>query len=323
MMIIYHTIAFAAGYVLDLLIGDPQEAPHPVRLIGKFIGFLERKWNTGSRSERIKKSRLLVFAVTGTTAAIAAALIIAAYLIHPYLGIAAEAALTYYILAARSLYDESMRVYGYLNIGDTAGARKAVSMIVGRDTDVLDDIGITKAAVETVAENTSDGVIAPMIYTAVGGPVLGMFYKAVNTMDSMVGYKNERYIDFGRAAAKLDDIVNYVPSRLSAYLMIFSCLFLGQDFSAKDAYEIHKRDSRKHASPNSAQTESACAGALGIQLAGGASYFGVVHKKPFIGDAKRPVEYKDIKCANKLMLTSAAVCAALCIAVMLAVMVLL
>lgn len=311
------------GFVLDLIIGDPQKAPHPIRLIGKFIGYIEQKWNTGSGEERKRNGRLLVFAVTGITVALTAAVLIVSYFIHPYLGVAAEAAITYYILAARSLYDESMKVYRRLAAGDIEGARGAVSMIVGRDTAALDDAGITKAAVETVAENTSDGVIAPMIYTAIGGPVLGFFYKAVNTMDSMVGYKNDRYINFGRAAARLDDIVNYVPSRISAYLMMLSCILLGRNFSAEGAYKIHRRDGRKHASPNSAQTESACAGALGIQLAGDASYFGVVHKKPCIGDAVRPVEYKDIKRANRLMLLSAVICAALCEAALLAAAVLL
>ena len=316
--ILYHTAAFAAGFILDLIFGDPQGAPHPVRLIGKFIACLEKRWNTKDAKAALRNGRFLTAAVAAAALAVTAAAVVIPYLINPWFGAAVEAVLTYYIFAARSLCSESMRVYGYLNAGDIAGAKRAVSMIVGRDTDVLDDIGITKAAVETVAENTSDGVIAPMLYTALGGPILGMFYKAVNTMDSMVGYKNDRYINFGRAAAKLDDAVNFIPSRISACLMIFSCALLGKDFSAKGAYEIHKRDSRKHASPNSAQTESACAGALGIQLAGDASYFGVIHKKPFIGDAKRPVEYKDIKRANRLMLTTAAVCAALCAAALLA-----
>ena len=209
-----------------------------------------------------------------------------------------------------------MKVCKELERGDVEGARYAVSMIVGRDTSVLDDIGIAKAAIETVAENASDGVIAPLLCTAIGGPILGFFYKAVNTMDSMVGYRNEKYLDFGRTAALLDDVVNFLPSRISAWLMIISCVFLGKEFSAKNAARIHKRDCRKHDSPNSAQTESTAAGALGIQLAGDAVYFGKVHKKPFIGDATRPVEYQDIRRVNRLMITAAVLCEVICAGIM-------
>ena len=165
----------------------------------------------------------------------------------------------------------------------------------------LDEKGVIKATVETVAENTSDGVIAPLIYLAIGGPVLGIAYKAINTMDSMVGYRNDKYIDFGRAAAKLDDVANFIPSRLSAWLMIFSCIFMGKDYSAVNAFRIFKRDRFNHASPNSAQTESACAGALGLQLAGPASYFGKIVEKKYVGDPDREIELEDIKRANKLM----------------------
>ena len=189
-------------------------------------------------------------------------------------------------------------------------------MIVGRDTDVLDETGVAKAAIETVAENTSDGVIAPMLYLALGGPVLGFFYKAVNTMDSMVGYKNDRYLYFGRAAAKVDDAVNYIPARISAYLMILSAFIGGRAYDGKRAFQIHQRDRRNHASPNSAQTESACAGALGIQLAGDASYFGKIVKKPYIGDAVRKVEFEDIKRVNHLMYFTAWICALFCIGLM-------
>ena len=309
---IYHILAFVIGFGLDMLIGDPHNMPHPIRAIGSLIGYLEKKWNRKDEKAARRNGRLLVVTVTGCTVLVTAAVLIVPYLLHPVAGMAVEAVLTYYILAARSLRDESMKVCKALEKGDVEGARFAVSMIVGRDTAVLSETGIAKAAIETVAENTSDGVIAPMLYTAVGGPILGFFYKAVNTMDSMVGYKNERYLHFGRAAALLDDVVNYLPSRISAYLMMAACLFCGKDYSVKGAYRIHKRDSRKHASPNSAQTESTCAGALGIQLAGDASYFGVVHKKPFIGDPLRPVETADIRRANRLMLATAVLCAALC-----------
>lgn len=314
---IYHVIAFGVGILLDFLLGDPQKMPHPIRLIGRFIAFLEKKLNSGEKEKALKGGRIMLCLVLFASSALTAVILILSYWIHLICGIAVEAALTYYIMAARSLRDESMKVYKELKKGEVEKARFAVSMIVGRDTSVLDDIGITKAAVETIAENASDGVIAPMLYTAVGGPILGFFYKAANTMDSMVGYKNEKYIHFGRAAALFDDFVNYLPSRISAYLMMLACLFCGKDFSMKNAYKIHKRDARKHASPNSAQTESCCAGALGIRLAGNAYYFGKLYEKPFIGEDKRPVVYEDIKRANKLMLTTAILCAALLIALML------
>ena len=224
--------------------------------------------------------------------------------------------MTYQILAAKCLKTESMNVYHCLKHESLEASRRAVSMIVGRDTNVLDEIGVAKAAIETVAENTSDGVIAPMLYTAIGGPVLGLLYKAVNTMDSMVGYKNERYLYFGRAAAKLDDVANYIPARLSAYMMILAAYCGGKDYSGRQAFAIWKRDNRKHASPNSAQTEAACAGALGIRLAGDACYFGKILKKPYIGDALRPVEFEDIRRANHLMYGTAWICQILCLAVL-------
>ena len=200
------------------------------------------------------------------------------------------------------------KVYKALKKDDLEGARYAVSMIVGRDTQVLDATGVAKAAVETVAENTSDGVIAPLIYLAIGGPILGFMYKAINTMDSMVGYKNDKYMYFGRCAAKLDDVVNYIPARISALLMIAVSFLPGKAYDGKGAWRIWRRDRRKHASPNSAQTEAVCAGSLGVQLAGDASYFGKIVKKPTIGDAHRPVEYEDIKRANGLLYRTAILC---------------
>ena len=312
----YHVLAFAIGFVLDLIIGDPHSLPHPIRLIGNLIAVLDKKWNNGTKEHRLKMGRWLVVCVTGSAVLVTAILIFGSYLAHPIAGVVVESILTYYILATKSLRVESMKVCKELEKGDVEAARYAVSMIVGRDTSVLDDIGIAKAAIETVAENASDGVIAPLIYTAIGGPILGFFYKAVNTMDSMVGYKNDKYLDFGRAAALLDDVVNFLPSRISAYLMIAACVFLGKDFSAKNAARIHKRDCRKHASPNSAQTESAAAGALGIRLAGDAVYFGEVHKKEFIGDDTRPVEYQDIRRVNKLMYAAAIMAEVICVGIM-------
>ena len=305
---IFHMAAFLAGYLLDLLFGDPYWFPHPVKLMGKLIAALEKKWNTKDAETARRRGVLLVVTVILATLVVSSVILIGAYLINRYAGAVVEAILTYTVLAAKSLKTESMKVYKELEKGDLQAARKAVSMIVGRDTDVLDEAGVSRAAVETVAENTSDGVIAPLIYTAIGGPVLGLIYKAINTMDSMVGYKNEKYINFGRAAAKLDDIVNYVPARISAAAMIAAAYILGGDYSGRDAARIFRRDRYNHASPNSAQTESVCAGALRIRLAGDASYFGKIVKKPFIGDDIRPIEFEDIKRANKLMYMTELLC---------------
>lgn len=313
----YHVFAFFFGFLLDLILGDPYWLPHPVRLIGNLISALEKGLlkNTGNRNEKneLKKGTVLVIIVLATTAAATALILKGSHCIHPYLGVLVETIMTYQVLATKCLKVESMKVYKSLKEEGLEAARKAVSMIVGRDTEVLNEEGVTKAAVETVAENTSDGVIAPMLYTALGGPVLGFLYKAVNTMDSMIGYKNDRYLYFGRTAAKLDDVVNYIPSRISAYLMILAAFAGGMGFNGKEAYRIYKRDNRKHASPNSAQTESVCAGALGIQLAGDARYFGKIVKKPFIGDSLRKVEYEDIKRADRLMYLTAWICEILCL----------
>ena len=262
------------------------------------------------------KGILLVALVLLCTGSVIAFILIVAYWLHPAAGIVVESVMTYQILATKCLKDESMKVYQSLNEQGLEAGRVAVSMIVGRDTNVLDETGVVKAAVETVAENTSDGVIAPMLYTALGGPVLGFVYKAVNTMDSMVGYKNDKYLYFGRAAAKLDDVVNFIPARISAYLMITAAYIGGKAFDGKRAYHIYKRDRRNHASPNSAQTESVCAGALGIQLAGDASYFGKVVKKPYIGDAHRAVEREDIVRVNRLMYVTAVISEVLCRVIM-------
>lgn len=316
----YHILAFFSGFLLDLLLGDPYWLPHPIRLIGSLISGLEKKLRNGkaernSRNE-LKDGALLVFSVLTITVCVTAILIFAAYHIHPYFGVLTETIMTYQILATKCLKVESMKVCHCLQTEGLEAARKAISMIVGRDTSVLDEEGVAKAAIETVAENTSDGVIAPMLYTALGGPIAGFFYKAVNTMDSMVGYKNEKYLYFGRAAARLDDLVNYIPSRISAWLMICAAFIGGKSYSGRQAYKIYKRDNRKHASPNSAQTESVCAGALGIRLAGDACYFGKTVKKPFIGDACRSVEYEDIKRVNKLMYITAWLCEMICLTVM-------
>lgn len=322
-MILYHILGFFAGFVLDLILGDPYWLPHPVRAIGKLIakleaGLLRKKDGTAKTQEEERKAgRILVITVLTLTGGISFLILCIAYTLHPALGIVTESIMSYQVLAAKCLKQESMKVYARLKEKDLPGARKAVSMIVGRDTDILDETGVAKAAIETVAENLSDGVIAPMLYLAVFGPVLGLLYKAVNTMDSMVGYKNEKYLHFGRAAAKLDDGVNYVPARISAVLMIAAAFLAGKDFNERRALMIYKRDRYKHASPNSAQTEAVLAGALGIRIAGDASYFGKTIEKPYIGDEVRAVEYEDIVRANKLLYISAALCQGICLLLML------
>ncbi len=289
------------GFLIDAIIGDPEKLPHPVRFIGALIGWLDRKLCHPEEpvvTQRVK-SLLLVVLTLIIPAGITAGLLYVAGLIHPICTIVLTCIIDAQMLAARNLRDASHKVYVALKRGDTEGARFAVSMIVGRDTESLDEAGITRAAVETVAENTSDGVTAPLICLLIGGPVLGMLYKSINTMDSMIGYRNDRYRVFGTIAAKLDDIVNYLPARISGVLMVAAAALCGLD--PRGARKIYIRDRYNHASPNSAQTESACAGALGVQLAGDASYFGKIVHKPTIGDATRPIEAEDIRRANRLM----------------------
>ncbi len=298
--ILFHTIALCLGILLDLIIGDPHGIPHPVRAMGRLISLLEKRLYRQSPMAGF----WLWCVVVLVTALLSGAILAGSYLLHPCLGIGAEAVLTCYALAATSLYRESMAVHQKLKDQDLQGAREALSMIVGRDTAELSREDVTKAAVETVAENTSDGVIAPLLYTALGGPVLGFLYKAVNTMDSMLGYKNERYERFGCFAAKADDVWNYVPARISALFMIGSSFLLGcfsRAYSGADAFRIWKRDRYNHLSPNSAQTESVCAGALGLMLGGTHTYGGKVVEKPVIGDEKRKAEPSDIQRANRLM----------------------
>lgn len=303
-MIKYHIIALFGGFLLDLLVGDPHWMPHPIRLIGSVIAKCS-KWNRAElkKGEQFWRGVAMTILVVCLTAVVAAAILVAGYWLHPFAGCIIEGIMTYQILATKCLKVESMKVYKALKKDDLEGARYAVSMIVGRDTKVLDMTGVTKAAVETVAENTSDGVAAPLFYMAIGGPVLGWVYKAVNTMDSMVGYKNDKYLYLGRAAAKLDDVLNFIPSRLCAWIMIFAAYLpsKGHEFDGKNAKKIFLRDRFNHASPNSAQTESVCAGALRVRLAGDAWYFGKLVKKKYIGDDLRPVEPEDIRRANRLL----------------------
>ncbi|MDO4864133.1 MAG: adenosylcobinamide-phosphate synthase CbiB [Ruminococcus sp.] len=292
------------GFLFDCAVGDPYWLPHPIRLIGKLIGALEKLIRKHMKNLRFGGFLLAMIVVT-LSAAVPLAVLLVCYRIHVVFGVAAETVMCCYMLAARCLCSESMKVCRAAESDDIEAARKAVSMIVGRDTEVLDRDGIIRAAVETVAENTSDGVTAPLFYMGLGGAVGGSFYKAVNTMDSMIGYRVEKYADIGRFAAKLDDVLNYIPSRLTALLMVAAAPICGLD--SRNAYRIWKRDRRKHASPNSAQTEAACAGALHVRLAGDAYYFGKLHKKPYIGDNDRPIEADDIRRANRLMYASSVI----------------
>ncbi|MCR5212782.1 MAG: adenosylcobinamide-phosphate synthase CbiB [Eubacterium sp.] len=318
---LYHLIAFLLGYLLDMIIGDPVNLPHPIRLIGGVISFIDEKF----MDKRVKGKRnkfiefilgfIMWLFVTAGTFILTGALVFVSYKAHFIVGIVVEAILTSYILAAKSLEKESMRVHKKLTEGTIEEARFAVSMIVGRDTKELDDAGVTRAAVETVAENTSDGVIAPLIYTAIGGPALGLMYKAVNTMDSMVGYHNDRYEYFGKAPARLDDIFNFIPARISALLMILATKLSGPEYSATDAMRVYKSDRKKTKSPNAGQTESVAAGALGIRLGGNASYFGKVVEKEYIGDEFRKIEPSDIEKICKLMYLTELICVVICTAI--------
>lgn len=303
----YHLIALLIGFFIDLLLGDPHSIPHPVVWIGKLISAVEklvrRLFPKTVRGENIAGGVLWVIVVLVSTA-VPALLLYAAYRLHPAAGLVLESIMCWQILATRSLRDESMKVYAALKKGVPEEYRRAVSMIVGRDTAELDDLAVTRAAVETVAENTSDGVIAPMLFLALGGAPLGFFYKAANTMDSMLGYIEMPYKNIGLVPAKMDDVLNYIPARLSALLMLAAGALLGMD--AKNGWRIWRRDRRNHASPNSAQTESVCAGLLGVRLAGDAYYHGELHKKPYIGDALREIEYEDIPRAGRLLYATAA-----------------
>lgn len=298
--------AVVVGFLLDALLGDPHWMPHPVRWMGQAIGTLEksiRRIFPDTPQSNLWGGALLAVLLMVQSFCFSWLLLWLVRKVSPWGAFFLESWMCYQILAARALRDESMKVYHHLKAGDLPAARKAVGMIVGRDTECLSQEQVAKAAVETVAENTSDGVIAPLFYLLLGGAPLGFLYKAVNTLDSMVGYKNERYLYFGRVSARLDDLFNWIPSRLSALLLILAAFLGGQD--GKGAWRIWRRDRRRHPSPNSAQTESACAGALGVSLLGGAYYGGVWVEKASIGEALRPVGPEEIKKANQLMYLAA------------------
>ncbi|MBO4387207.1 MAG: cobalamin biosynthesis protein CobD [Treponema sp.] len=293
-----------AGFILDFFMGDPHCMPHPVRFIGALISLLEKRLLNLSDSKVRQRAFgfVLVVLVLLVTGGITFALLHFSYKIHFFAGFAFEVLICYWCIAANDLKKESVNVLKKMQTSSIDECRKALSRIVGRDTQRLAEEEIVKATVETVAENSNDGVIAPLFYMAIGGPVLGMIYKAINTMDSMVGYKNDRYRFFGTAAARCDDVFGFIPARLSALFAIISCPMLR--LNMKNAFKIFKRDRYKHNSPNSAQTESVYAGAMEIQLGGDAWYGGVLEHKEFLGDEIRKPCAKDIRRSCSLMYAS-------------------
>ena len=299
-------IAIVAGFILDLIFGDPHSLPHPICLIGNFISFLERNLRKifgFSNNGLLFGGGVLVLIVISTCFALPYALLYLAGMVNPWLAFALETLMFYQIFATKCLRDESMKVYYALQKGDLDEARLMLSWIVGRDTKNLSEAEVTKGAVETIAENTADGIIAPMFYMFLGGAPLAFLYKGINTMDSMVGYKNEKYLYFGRCAAKLDDVANFIPARITGLLMIGAAYFLNLD--VQGAWKTFWRDRYNHLSPNSAMTESVAAGALNIQLGGGHFYFGKWVHKDTIGDDIRPVKAEDIVATNNLLYMTA------------------
>lgn len=308
--------ALIMGFCLDLLIGDPHWIPHPIIFIGKLISALEklarRCFPKTVRGENAAGAVIWLVVVLVSTG-VPALILWLAYGFRVWLGLALETIMCAQILATKSLRQESMKVYAALKTGDLSKAQYAVSMIVGRDTQRLDEAGVARAAVETVAENTSDGIIAPMLFLAIGGAPLGFLYKAVNTMDSMLGYVEMPYKNVGLVPAKMDDVFNYLPARISAFLMLAAGVLLGMD--GKNGWKIFMRDRYNHASPNSAQTESVCAGLMGLRLAGDAWYHGVLHKKKFIGDPLREIVPEDIPRSCKLLYATAILGLVMCAAI--------
>lgn len=304
-----HLAAIIAGFILDLIFGDPHWLPHPICLIGNLIGWLEkhlRAWLEPNKTALLCGGAFMVLIVVSVSFAVPLAILALAHRVSPWLAFAVETIMCYQIFATKCLRDESMKVYDALAKNDLADARVKLSWIVGRDTKNLDAEEVIKGAVETVAENTADGIIAPMLYMFIGGAPLAFLYKGINTMDSMVGYKNDKYLYFGRCAAKLDDLANLIPARITGLVMIMAAYFVNLD--AKNAWKIFWRDRYNHLSPNSAMTESVTAGALNIQLGGDHYYFGKLVHKDTIGDNIRSVCPDDIVKANELLYMTAVLC---------------
>lgn len=316
-MALERMLVLAVGFLLDACFGDPLWMPHPVVFLGRAISALEkglrRLFPRTAGGELAAGTVLAVLLPVGTFAVVFLLLWLVS-LIHPLVRAALECFLCYQILATKSLRAAAMEVLDALRAGPIEAARQAVGRIVGRDTSALTRPEIIRATVETVAENTSDGVVAPMFFFLLGGAPLALAYKAVNTMDSMIGYKNERYLYFGRAVARLDDAANFIPARITALLMLAAARF---GFDARGALHIWRRDRKNHASPNAGQPEAACAGALGVQLGGDAVYFGQRVQKPTLGDALRPLADDDIGGAVRLMNRTAVLWLVICCVVLL------
>lgn len=311
--------AMLLGFLIDCILGDPHSIPHPVIFIGKLISLLEkglrRLFPKTAAGERLAGGVLWVIVVL-TSGGVPLLILWLCAKVSPWLCLGVHSIMCWQIMAPRSLRDESMKVYSALKNGTIGDARYAVSMIVGRDTAELDGAAVTRAAVETVAENASDGVIAPLLFMAIGGAPLGFLYKGVNTMDSMLGYVEPPYKNIGCIPAKMDDVFNFIPARLCALLMLLAGGLLGLNF--RNGWKIFRRDRYNHASPNSAQTESVCAGLLGLRLAGDACYHGVLHKKKYIGDALREITPEDIPLSCRLMYGTVLLMLALCLTVLVA-----
>lgn len=305
--------AVTIGFLLDLVLGDPRWLPHPVVAMGRVISWAEprlRRLFSDTPAGRRRAGSVLAAGLPLLAFAFTAGVCLLAAAVHPFFGLAVESWLCYQLLATCELRRQSLAVVRALREEGLQAGRRMVGRIVGRDVEALDEAGVLRASVETVAENASDGVIAPLVFMMVGGAPLGMLYKAINTLDSMVGYKNERYLDFGRASAKLDDVANFLPSRFAALCMVAVAPLVGMP--ARRAFRVWRCDRFNHASPNSAQTEAAMAGALGLRLAGDAVYFGTLVHKPFIGEATRPIEREDVARANRLMLAAAVLALLVC-----------
>ncbi|MDU4934366.1 MAG: adenosylcobinamide-phosphate synthase CbiB [Peptostreptococcaceae bacterium] len=288
------------GYITDLIVGDPYSFPHPVRYIGKLIRYVEKKVRKVAKTDKdLKIGGFVLWFFTVIPTYLITYLIIKLSSFNPYVFVFVNAFIIYTTLATKCLKDEAVKIYRVLKTGDLEQSRIQLSYIVGRDTEHLSEAEIIRATVETVAENTVDGIIAPMFFAFIGGAPLAMAYKAVNTLDSTVGYKNEKYLHIGFASAKIDDIANYIPARISVLLMSIGSLVLGYNY--KNAANIAIRDRKNHKSPNCAFSEGAVAGALGIQLGGTNIYFGQEVYKPTIGDKDREIESDDIVKTNRIM----------------------
>ncbi len=298
----YLPLQIGIAFLLDILIGDPRWFPHPVRMIGMCIEYLEKVLRKLVPSERVAGIFLALIIVVGTYL-VTYQILSFFYGLRWSVGVIASIIIIFFSLSTRDLLKETGNVLNALKSGNLKKARNNLSRIVGRDTHDLSEQQVATGCIETSAENSVDGIIAPLFYAIIGGPALAMAYKSINTLDSMVGYKNEKYIDFGRASAKLDDIANYIPARIAAVVLPIASYFCGADYS--NSVKILKRDGQKHPSPNSGIPEAAIAGALGIRLGGPSVYNDIPSDKPFIGDPQKDVSFDDINSTSKIVMVSA------------------